>query len=75
MSARHESIQTSTATKTKRPPKVAKPKAPDDLKKISGVGPKLEGGLNELGIGPRDLISILLAIKAAGALQAEIEVL
>ncbi|MEN0088767.1 MAG: flagellar basal body P-ring protein FlgI [Pseudomonadota bacterium] len=32
-------------------------------------------GLNELGIGPRDLISILQAIKAAGALQAEIEVL
>ncbi|MEO0498111.1 MAG: flagellar basal body P-ring protein FlgI [Pseudomonadota bacterium] len=32
-------------------------------------------GLNELGIGPRDLISILQAIKAAGALQAEIEVM
>ncbi len=30
--------------------------------------------LNALGIGPRDLISILQAIKAAGALQAEIEV-
>jgi flagellar P-ring protein precursor FlgI len=32
-------------------------------------------GLNELGIGPRDMITILQAIKAAGALQAEIEVL
>lgn len=32
-------------------------------------------GLNKLGIGPRDLITILQAIKAAGALQAEIEVL
>jgi flagellar P-ring protein FlgI len=32
-------------------------------------------GLNALGIGPRDLISILQAIKAAGALQAEIEVM
>jgi flagellar P-ring protein precursor FlgI len=31
--------------------------------------------LNSLGIGPRDLISILQAIKAAGALQAEIELL
>ena len=32
-------------------------------------------GLNKLGIGPRDMITILQAIKAAGALQAEIEVL
>lgn len=32
-------------------------------------------GLNALGIGPRDMISILQTIKAAGALQAEIEVL
>ncbi|MBV8939563.1 MAG: flagellar basal body P-ring protein FlgI [Alphaproteobacteria bacterium] len=31
-------------------------------------------GLNALGIGPRDLITILKTIKAAGALQAEIEV-
>lgn len=36
---------------------------------------ELVDGLNALGIGPRDLISILQAIKAAGALQAEIEVL
>jgi flagellar P-ring protein precursor FlgI len=35
----------------------------------------LVSGLNALGIGPRDLISILQAIKAAGALQAEIEVM
>lgn len=32
-------------------------------------------GLNALGVGPRDLISILQAIKAAGALQADIEVM
>jgi flagellar P-ring protein precursor FlgI len=32
-------------------------------------------GLNALGVGPRDIISILQAIKAAGALQAEIEVI
>ena len=31
--------------------------------------------LNALGIGPRDMITILQAIKAAGALQAEIEVM
>jgi flagellar P-ring protein precursor FlgI len=31
-------------------------------------------GLNSLGVGPRDLITILQAIKAAGALQAELEV-
>jgi flagellar P-ring protein FlgI len=32
-------------------------------------------GLNALGIGPRDMISILQAIKAAGAVQADIEVM
>lgn len=31
-------------------------------------------GLNSLGVGPRDMISILQTIKAAGALQAELEV-
>jgi flagellar P-ring protein precursor FlgI len=31
-------------------------------------------GLNGLGVGPRDLITILQTIKAAGALQAELEV-
>ena len=36
---------------------------------------ELVDGLNALGIGPRDLIAILHAIKAAGALQAEIEVM
>jgi flagellar P-ring protein FlgI len=35
----------------------------------------LVDGLNALGVGPRDLIGILQAIKAAGALQAEIEVI
>ncbi|HEX3674585.1 MAG TPA: flagellar basal body P-ring protein FlgI [Rhizomicrobium sp.] len=35
---------------------------------------QLVDGLNALGVGPRDIISILQAIKAAGALQAEIEV-
>ena len=34
---------------------------------------ELVRGLNSLGVGPRDLISILQAIKAAGALQAEME--
>jgi flagellar P-ring protein precursor FlgI len=32
-------------------------------------------GLNALGIGPRDMIAILQAIKAAGAIQADIEVM
>jgi flagellar P-ring protein FlgI len=36
---------------------------------------ELVNGLNALGIGPRDMIAILQAIKAAGALQADIEVL
>ncbi len=36
---------------------------------------ELVNGLNALGVGPRDMITILQAIKAAGALQAEIEVM
>ncbi len=36
---------------------------------------ELVDGLNALGASPRDLITILQTIKAAGALQAEIEVL
>ncbi len=34
---------------------------------------ELVRGLNGLGVGPRDLITILQTIKAAGALQAELE--
>jgi flagellar P-ring protein precursor FlgI len=34
----------------------------------------LVSGLNSLGVGPRDMISILQAIKADGALQADLEV-
>ncbi|MGH6660807.1 MAG: flagellar basal body P-ring protein FlgI [Rhodospirillales bacterium] len=42
----------------------------------SGVSiQELVNGLNALGIGPRDMITILQAIKTAGALQAEIEVM
>ena len=36
---------------------------------------QLVDGLNAMGVSPRDMITILQAIKAAGALQAEIEVL
>jgi flagellar P-ring protein precursor FlgI len=36
---------------------------------------ELVNGLNALGVGPRDMIAILQAIKAAGALQADIEVM
>ncbi len=36
---------------------------------------ELVNGLNALGIGPRDMITILQAVKAAGALQAEIQVM
>lgn len=36
---------------------------------------ELVGSLNALGVTPRDVITILQAIKAAGAIQAEIEVL
>ncbi len=34
----------------------------------------LVGSLNALGVGPRDMISILQSIKAAGALQAELQI-
>jgi flagellar P-ring protein precursor FlgI len=36
---------------------------------------QLVNGLNALGVSPRDMISILQALKAAGAIQAEIEVM
>lgn len=36
---------------------------------------ELVTNLNALGVGPRDIITILQAIKASGALQAEIEVM
>ncbi len=36
---------------------------------------QLVQSLNALGVGPRDMISILQSIKAAGALQADIEVI
>jgi flagellar P-ring protein precursor FlgI len=52
----------------------------EDSKKLAlvkdGVSlQQLVDGLNSLGIGPRDLIAILQAIKAAGAIQADIEVM
>jgi flagellar P-ring protein precursor FlgI len=36
---------------------------------------EMVNGLNALGIGPRDMITILQAVKAAGAMQASIEVM
>ncbi len=44
------------------------------LEGTSTIG-ELVRGLNSLGVKPRDLISILEGIKAAGALQAELELL
>jgi flagellar P-ring protein precursor FlgI len=44
------------------------------LKNAASLSTLVEG-LNALGVGPRDMISILQAIKAAGALQADIEVM
>jgi flagellar P-ring protein FlgI len=49
-----------------------------DLAMIGGGGVPLReliNGLNALGVSPRDLIAILQALKAAGALQAEIELM
>ena len=55
-------------------------KVSEDGKKLAMVKDgvslqQLVDGLNGLGIGPRDLIGILQAIKAAGAIQADIEVM
>lgn len=36
---------------------------------------ELVDGLNALGVGPRDMISILQAIKAAGALRADLQMM
>ena len=36
---------------------------------------ELVNNLNTLGVGPRDMITILQALKAAGALQADLQVL
>jgi flagellar P-ring protein precursor FlgI len=52
----------------------------EDGKKLAVVSEgmslqQLVDGLNALGIGPRDMIAILQAIKASGAIQAEIEVM
>uniref|UniRef100_UPI000B17A168 dipeptide ABC transporter ATP-binding protein n=1 Tax=Nitratireductor rhodophyticola TaxID=2854036 RepID=UPI000B17A168 len=41
---------TAKAAKDAKPARIRKPKKPDDLKLISGVGPKLEARLNDLGV-------------------------
>ncbi|ACT58226.1 flagellar basal body P-ring protein FlgI [Hirschia baltica] len=48
-----------------------------DLALIGGSVPlnDLVNGLNALGVSPRDMISILQALKASGALQADIEIM
>jgi flagellar P-ring protein precursor FlgI len=46
------------------------------LMKLSGVNlSNVVSSLNSLGVTPRDLISILQALKAAGALRAELEII
>ena len=43
-------VKSVAKSKDARPPKIKKPAKPDDLKLISGIGPKLEGVLHGLGI-------------------------
>jgi len=46
------------------------------LMEVSGVTlSEIVRGLNALGVTPRDLISILQALKASGALRAELEII
>lgn len=53
------------------------PQEPAYLMELPGTSTigELVNGLNSLGVKPRDLISILESIKAAGALQAKLEVI
>ena len=44
------------------------------IESATSVG-DLVKGMNKLGVTPKDLITILQAIKAAGALQGELEIL
>ncbi|WP_425418671.1 hypothetical protein [Oricola indica] len=48
-----------------KPKAMAKPDVPDDLKAISGVGPKLEGVLNSLGIWTYGQIAALTPYEVA----------
>jgi flagellar P-ring protein FlgI len=46
------------------------------LVEVSGVTlSEIVRALNALGVTPRDLISILQALKASGALRAELEII
>ncbi len=45
-----EAVAKPSLTDKNRPAGIEKPAAPDDLKMISGVGPKIEATLNEIGI-------------------------
>ncbi|MEK1903267.1 MAG: NADH-quinone oxidoreductase subunit E [Rhizobium sp.] len=45
-----EAVVKPSLTDKNRPAGIEKPAAPDDLKMISGVGPKIEATLNEIGI-------------------------
>lgn len=60
--------------------KVGDGKKPGDGEKIAVLDPGVSVGdlvqsLNKLGVTPRDLITILQAVKAAGALHGELEIL
>lgn len=60
------------ATKKTLPKKAAAPKAPakkDDLKKIEGIGPKIEGLLNQAGIETFGQLSKAKADKLKSVLQ------
>lgn len=62
-------------TVTAKSTKVSVDEGEDNKMAIMNGGASLRdlvAGLNALGVGPRDLITILQTIKAAGALQAEI---
>jgi flagellar P-ring protein precursor FlgI len=61
-------MKTSDVTATETPSRVAMVEPGENLA-------SLVKALNALGVTPRDLVTIFQALKAAGALEAELEIL
>lgn len=58
-------VAPAAAGKAKMPAGIARPQAPDDLKAISGIGPKLEKALNDLGVWSYGQIAALSEAEIA----------
>ena len=63
--AREEKLEVAAAVTPAQPAAIERPAQPDDLKAISGIGPKLEKTLNGLGIWTHAQIAALGAAEIA----------